>query len=107
MTDFPIEPKPGSRVVALKKIDRAIVELQKKRDVLSEETHKQVLLALYERRRTLLTARTPAESLNEQQQDDEIRLVTVMFIDVVDSTQIAETVDLETWRMLIGEAHQQ
>jgi predicted ATPase/class 3 adenylate cyclase len=88
----------------VEKINRAIREVIAKRGVFSPETHTQLLLALYDKRRTTQTS-LPNAALATDTIDDEIRLVTVVFIDVVESTQITEAIGFENWRMLIGEAH--
>jgi class 3 adenylate cyclase len=98
------EPDSSSRQIT--RVNKAIAEVSDKQVELSHETYTQVLLALYERRRSLLTSsRNIFENEPETHPDDEIRWVTVMFIDVVDSTKIAEQIDIENWRTVLGEAH--
>ena len=51
-------------------------------------------------------AQSPAETDTEDMGlADEIRLVTVMFIDVVDSTRMAQQLDTSDWKTIIGNAH--
>ena len=47
-----------------------------------------------------------SSEVNHLDNSDEVRLVTVMFIDVIDSTEIANKLGNDDWRMVIGEAHQ-
>lgn len=88
------------------KLRTALTEVFAQRSLFSDETYTQVVLALYDRMRTLQThsgefAPPPVAEY------DEIRLVTVMFIDVVDSTEIVsrQRVDAEDWKKIIRDAH--
>lgn len=88
------------------KLRAALTEVFAQRSLFSDETYTQVVLALYDRLRMLQTysgdfTQPPAIEY------DEIRLVTVMFIDVVDSTEIVskQRVDAEDWKKIIRDAH--
>lgn len=94
--------RPAHRAEELEKIRRALHELAEKRDVFTHETYTQIFKALYDKQRELLTDRDKRDSLI----DDEWRLVTVMFIDVVDSTYLAQQMADEAWRLVIGGLHE-
>src|SRR5690606_15826977 len=49
--------------------------------------------------------RTITETKNEAVTADEIRLVTVMFVDVVESTLLSQWMDRGDWKDLISNAH--
>lgn len=88
---------------SLARLDRAIREVEAAPSALTPETREVVLAALEARRRQLLAALEAAAIGGHP--EDEIRLVTVMFMDVVGSTAIAEKIGFEQWRLLIGTAH--
>ncbi len=74
---------------------RALDELMEKRGLLTEQTYQIIIRALEsELRRS-----------DDPDHADEIRLVTVMFIDVVNSTEMAQQVGNDEWKALIGSAH--
>ncbi len=88
------------------KLRAALTEVFAQRSLFSEETYTQVVLALYDRMRMLQTHSGEFAS-SPVAEYDEIRLVTVMFIDVVDSTEIVskQRVDAEDWKKIIRDAH--
>lgn len=86
---------------AINGVRRALQEIAATPDALSREATTQILIALYERLRRLQTDRPT----NDTPPEDEIRLVTVMFVDVVGATHMAEQLGDEAWRLLIREAH--
>ena len=83
-------------------IDHLTTALQEIRDhkaVFSKEAYSQIVLALLEKKRRAQTMKPLAAT-------DEIRLVTVMFVDVKDSTEIARVLGSSDWKAVISEAHQ-
>ena len=99
MSNSPPSTAPsGEPSLTPEQINRALAEITQHRDMLSPETYRVVMAALEVQRDRLLAAAT-------DHPEDEIRLVTVMFVDVVDSTVIAEQLGYERWREVIGEAH--
>jgi len=92
--------------IQLAKLRAALTEVFAQRRLFSDETYTQVVLALYDRMRMLQT-HSDEYSLSPVAEYDEIRLVTVMFIDVVDSTEIVsrQRVDAEDWKKIIRDAH--
>lgn len=81
------------------KLRAALVEVMSNRGVFSTDTYTQIILSLYDRIRQLQTQ--PVDFANT----DEIRLVTVMFIDLVDSTRIARRLKAENWKKILGDVH--
>jgi class 3 adenylate cyclase len=77
----------------------ALAEVFAQRDVFSNETYTQIVMALYDRIRVLQTQPT------DNRENDEIRLVTVVFMDVVDSTEMARRLQAENWKQIISDAH--
>ena len=87
------------------KLRAALDEVFKKRGAFSESTYTQVIMALYDKmRRAQTTSDTPDTLFAEK--PDEIRLVTIMFVDVVDSTAMSRVMDADDWKRTIGTAHQ-
>jgi class 3 adenylate cyclase/tetratricopeptide (TPR) repeat protein len=88
------------------KLRAALTEVFAQRSLFSDETYTQVVLALYDRLRILQTY-SGEYSPPPTVEYDEIRLVTVMFIDVMDSTEIVskQRVDAEDWKKIIRDAH--
>lgn len=97
----PLNPEPIDRV------QRAIEELTLNRDSFSEESYRQILVLLYKQLGELQgdAAMTPPVPLPAVRPDDELRLVSVMFIDVVDSTEMIRQMGAENWRRFINELH--
>ncbi len=85
------------------KLRRALDEIFDQRDVFTEEAFTQVILALYDKIRVLQT--TSEAQANDDR--DEIRLVTIMFVDIVDSTRMTLTLKADEWKATIGDAHNQ
>lgn len=105
-------PTPDARV---QKLRIALAELREHPGTFSEETYLQIVLTLLERIRHLQTEvdlrgtdtiEIPAAvaAARETTPHDEIRLVSVMFIDVKDSTEITQTLDSEAWKTIIAES---
>lgn len=87
----------------IQRIRRALNELRDQRHVFSEETFGQLTLALLDRMRRIQSSEAEAD---RDDTNDEIRLVTVMFTDIADSTTIASTLEASEWKNLIATAHQ-
>ena len=81
------------------KLRAALTEVLTKRDVFSQETYTQIVMSLYERIRVLQTQPF------DQQESDEIRLVTVMFLDIINSTELARRLQAENWKKIISDTH--
>lgn len=94
MTNAPRDSSSANR------IRRALDEVRANRNRFSEESYLQIVVALEDKLR-----RQTSENAVITPADDEVRLVSVMFIDVVDSTSIARALDAEDWHALIGRAH--
>lgn len=77
----------------------ALQEVRDNKDVFSKEAYSQIVLALLEKKRR-------AQTLKPLATTDEIRLVTVMFVDVKDSTEMARELGSGDWKTVIGESHQ-
>lgn len=87
------------------KLRATLDEIFQKRGVFTQETYTQIIMTLYEKLRALQT--TPEISRAPLlEKPDEIRLVTVMFIDIVNSTMMARMMDADDWKRTIGTAHQ-
>jgi class 3 adenylate cyclase/tetratricopeptide (TPR) repeat protein len=102
----------------IQKLRAALSELREHTSVFSEESYLQIALTLLEKIRNLQTTIDPVgtdtvelAAVNPNVSDevkppqDEIRLVSVMFIDVKDSTEITRTLDSETWKGVIADSH--
>lgn len=85
----------------IEKLKNALAEVRAQKSVFSDETFSQLIMALLERLRRLQTVPdvTPTPAM------DEIRLVTVMFVDVKDSTTLARQMDTGDWKSLLEESH--
>ncbi len=90
----------ASQIVRLR---AALAEIFAQRDVFSEETYTQIIIAIYDKIRTLQT--TPEVAPPQLEGGDEIRLVTIMFVDVVDSTEMTQSLEADDWKATIGTAH--
>lgn len=82
-------------------IRRALAEIWQNRAVFSQETLGQITLALLDRLRRVQTINLQTDPTHTM---DEIRLVTVMFVDVKDSTQLAQQLESD-WKGVLEEAH--
>ena len=85
------------------KLRRALDEVLDRRDSFSEEAFTQIILAIYDKIRVFQT--TPEAQQDNSQ--DEIRLVTIMFVDIVDSTKMTLALNADEWKATIGDAHNQ
>ena len=83
----------------------ALAEIFARRDAFSEETYTQIIVAIYDKIRLLQTA--PETSPPQLEGSDEIRLVTIMFVDIVDSTELTQSLEADDWKATIGAAHSQ
>jgi len=96
----------NSRSVAKKEeksreIRQALAEVWQQRQHFSQEALGQITLALLDRLRRSQTRDQPPEITPTM---DEIRLVTVMFVDVKDSTILAQELESD-WKSVLAEAH--
>lgn len=80
-------------------LTRALEEIRTNKTIFSKEAYSQIVMALLEKKRR-------AQTIKSHVATDEIRLVTVMFIDVKDSTELAQELGSGDWKNVIGEAHQ-
>jgi class 3 adenylate cyclase/tetratricopeptide (TPR) repeat protein len=87
-------------------LQRALAELMNNREHFTTEAHGHIVRSLLDRIRALQAVPTAQHSPLANSEADEIRLVSVMFIDVKDSTLMAQKLDTEQWKTLIGNAHQ-
>ena len=85
----------------VRRLKRALEEIRDAQSHFSDESFAQILMVLLEKLRHTQTAlhgdNTPAS--------DEIRLVTVLFLDVKDSTRLARRLDASDWKAVISNAH--
>lgn len=95
--------QPNGSTQSINKILNAIYEINAKRNVLSEETYATVHTALHDKLRKLQSVAPAADAT---QISEQIRLVTVMFVDVVDATRLEQTLGTEDWRKLIAAGQQ-
>ncbi len=85
------------------KIHAAVNELKANRHLFGEESYGVILFALNEQLRMLRTLTLqPGEAVVS---GDELRQVTVMFVDVKDSTEMAYRLGAETWKTIMDSAH--
>ncbi|MGJ3238170.1 MAG: adenylate/guanylate cyclase domain-containing protein [Anaerolineae bacterium] len=84
------------------KLKQALAEIRANREHFSETAFSQIVMLMLERLRDVQTV-TPFD----EPRNDEIRLVTVMFIDVKDSTELVQQLDASDWKMIIDTAHEQ
>ncbi len=87
----------------IERVRRALEEVQANKHVFSTETYTQIILALMDKQRALQTRPTDG---GQPVEADTIRLVTVMFVDIKDSTELAQQLDSETWKSVLDLAHQ-
>lgn len=86
------------------KLQAALSEVLERREAFSDEAYNQIVLALYDKIRAV-QVRTDSSGGPVATTPDEIRLVTVMFVDVNDSTRLAERFEAEDWKNIISGAH--
>lgn len=87
---------------SIENLRKALAEVRHHRAHFSTDAYNTVVATLLERIRN---NRTITETKNEPVKSDEIRLVTVMFVDVVESTRLARKMDRGDWKTLISDAH--
>lgn len=88
----------------LEKLKQAMAELRHQRAYFTPEAFSQIVLALLEKMRRLQTV--PQLNTPTSETVDEIRLVSVMFVDVKDSTLLAQQLDTSDWKSILEEGHQ-
>lgn len=86
------------------KILRAINEVNDKKGIFSPGTYDEVITALYAQLNALQVRRTTSPP-TETTPKEEIRQVTVMFMDVVGATRMEQILGSERWHRLIQDAH--
>lgn len=84
------------------KLKQALAEIRANRQHFSEAAFSQIVMLMLDKLRRLQTIEVP-----EQSPDDEIRLVTVMFIDVKDSTEMLHHFEAGDWKLIIDTVHEQ
>lgn len=84
------------------KLKQALAEIRSNRQHFSETSFSQIVILMLEKLRQVQTV-VP----EEKSTGDEIRLVTVMFIDVKDSTEMLQQLDASDWKVVIDTAHEQ
>ncbi|MAS37565.1 MAG: hypothetical protein CL610_26450 [Anaerolineaceae bacterium] len=82
-----------------------LAEIFALRESLSEEAYTQIIIAIYDKIRAIQT--TPEMAAPQLEGGDEIRLVTIMFVDIVDSTEMTQSLEADDWKATIGAAHNQ
>ncbi len=82
------------------RLKRSLAELRSNRHHFSDESFAQITIVLLQALRSSQTEALPGDS-----QADEIRLVTVMFVDVKDSTEMVQRLDTSDWKSIIAQAH--
>jgi class 3 adenylate cyclase/tetratricopeptide (TPR) repeat protein len=85
----------------VKRLKQSLSEMRENKANFSDEAFAQVIMLLLERLRRLQTIEHEAP-----RPVDEIRLVTVMFIDVKDSTEMVHQVGSSEWKSIIAQAHE-
>lgn len=83
----------------VQQLKSAIEELRGNREHFSDAAFSQILLLLLEKLRQLQTHDATLAT------SDEIRLVSVMFVDVKDSVQLAQRMETSDWKNLLDHAH--
>ncbi|MCU0513202.1 MAG: AAA family ATPase [Anaerolineae bacterium] len=90
----------AEHLAQVERLKQALGELRANRAAFSTRAYGQiVVLLLNELRRANTLPPTPTLA------GDEVRLVTVMFLDVIDFTRMAEEIDTGDLRSVIGESH--
>lgn len=84
----------------INRLKRTLAEIRANKDVFSDEAFAQIIIVLLDKLRRLQTILPP-----DVETSDEIRLVTVMFIDVKDSTELLTQMEASDWKNIIAEAH--
>src|SRR5215207_5142643 len=91
----------STRVARLK---TALAEVLAKRQFFNDDSYNEIILALNDKIQALQTI--VRDTQLQMTDSDEIRLVSVMFVDVENSTRLARNLD-EQWKTMIGEVHTQ
>jgi len=92
----------ADNALQIAKLRATLAEIFARRDVFTEETYTQIIIAIYDKIRTL---QTTAEAPQPELEGDEIRLLTIMFVDIVDSTEMTQSLEADDWKATIGAAH--
>ncbi len=82
--------------VTSERLRLALDELDKNRHLFTEAAHTLLTQLIMDALRAV--PRSPSET-------DEIRLVTVMFVDIQDSIRLAQHMDTEDWKALLNQVH--
>ena len=90
-----------SNKVQLEELRRSMAALESRRDEIGDDAFEPALRALIDQITALEVSR-----LTESGDDDERRIVTILFTDIVGSTSIAESMDPEDWRSVISTVHE-
>ncbi len=85
------------------RIKQALQEVREHRHLFNDETFSQIILALLDRLRRYQTRNDTSSATPD---GDEIRLVTVLFVDIKDSTTLARSLDASDWKNLLAQAHE-
>lgn len=84
----------------IERIQRALIEIRTHKSVFSTQAYGQIVMALLSELRRARTVSVAAPTTT-----DEIRLVTVMFIDIINSTEMSQVMEAGDWKNIIDEAH--
>ncbi len=87
------------------KLQTALGEVLAQRDLFTGDSYNEIVLALHDKIRAVQAHAEASHGAPASAAPDEIRLVTVMFVDVSDSTRLAERFEAEDWKAIIGGAH--
>lgn len=87
----------------VERLRNALSEVRANKEVFTTESLTQIVLALMERLRKAQTKKISDTA--SKPPGDEIRLVTVMFIDIVDATAMAQNMDNSDWKNIINTTH--
>lgn len=87
---------------SIENLREALAEIRNHRSEFSPKSFETIVTALLEK---IQSKRTITETKNDGVTADEIRLVTVMFVDVVESTRLSQRMDRGDWKDLISNAH--
>jgi len=84
-------------------LKQALAEMHANQHAFSDEAFAQIMMVLLDKLRRLHTvaSHTAAPAA------DEMRLLTIMFVDVKDSTELAHQLEMSDWKSVIDGAHQQ
>ncbi len=88
----------------LERLKAALAEVLAARQSFTDDSYNEIILSLNTQINALQSAIT--DTLVPMGDSDEIRLVTVMFVDVEDSTRLAQVLD-DDWKTMIGDLHKQ